>query len=107
MQHSQLSVSRDFSRYPAGRYKSDGPHSGERFRDEFLVPAMEAGKQVTIDLDGVRGFGSSFLEEAFGGLVRKGYASDSVLETFDLVSKDPSIVIEIREYVLKAADDNA
>lgn len=106
MPHRQLSVARDFSRYPAGRFKTDGPYSGERFREEFLIPAVDAGEKVTIDLDGVRGFGSSFLEEAFGGLVRKGYSPSAVLDIFDLASKDPSLTMEIREYILHATDGN-
>ena len=30
-------------------------------------------EKLTIDIDGVRAFGSSFIEEAFGGLIRLGY----------------------------------
>ena len=64
----------EFTTAPGGRYRKDGEKSGEEFRDEHLLPAvlaaLEAGKTVTIDLDGVIGYGSSFLEEAFGGLER-------------------------------------
>ena len=60
-----------------------------------------------IDLDGVRGFGSSFLEEAFGGLVRKGYPPEMVLGTFTLRSSDPSLVMEIEDYVIHGADGSA
>lgn len=102
MMNNQLSVARDFSRYPAGRYKSDGPFSGERFRDELLVPAINSGARITIDLDGVRGFGSSFLEEAFGGLVRVGYQPELILQAFELESQDPSLIMEIKEYILNA-----
>lgn len=106
MRTRHLSIARDFSRYPAGRFKSDGPYSGEKFRDDFLVPAMETGELMTIDLDGVRGFGSSFLEEAFGGLVRNGYSSEKVLRTFTFVSSDPSLKVEIEDYVRHGADGN-
>jgi hypothetical protein len=62
---------------PGGRYVSDGLFSGEWFREEVLRPAVshaiESGEKVRVDLDGAPGYGSSFLEEAFGGLVRKGY----------------------------------
>jgi hypothetical protein len=68
----KLSVAKDFSEFPAGRHLDDGPHSGERFREEFLVPGLKSdGPIVEVDLDGTMGYGSSFLEEAFGGLVRK------------------------------------
>ena len=102
-----LSIARDFTRHPAGRYRSDGPYSGEQFRDDFLVPAMQTGEPVEIDLDGVRGFGSSFLEEAFGGLARKGYSPESILSVFTLRSSDPSIVVEIEDYIRHGADGSA
>ena len=70
-----LRVAEDFSRSPSGRYLSDGPNSGERFREELLYPAIVNGK-VEVVLDGVLTLGSSFLDEAFGGLVReKGMAA--------------------------------
>lgn len=65
-----LSVARDFSVTPGGRYRRISEFSGEDFRERYLVPAVTAGKQITIDLDGVLGYGSSFLEEVFGGIVR-------------------------------------
>src|SRR5688572_16798632 len=65
-----INVARDFSTAPSGRHPEDGPHNGERFRLEWLVPSLEDPEGVEIQLDGVSGFGSSFLEEAFAGLVR-------------------------------------
>ena len=65
-----LTIAQDFSRSPSGRYFSDGPNSGQRFREEFLYPALSADK-VEVVLDGVLTLGSSFLDEAFGGLVRE------------------------------------
>lgn len=66
-----ISIANDFSKSPAGRYRHEGPNSGEKFRDDILVPALKdhAGT-IIIDMDGVVGYGSSFLEEAFGGLIR-------------------------------------
>ncbi|MBX9944420.1 MAG: STAS-like domain-containing protein [Reyranella sp.] len=65
----ELYVARDFSKLPAGRYRSDGPHSGEVFREDYLIPNLEKGLVIVI-LDGTDGYPSSFLEEAFGGLAR-------------------------------------
>jgi hypothetical protein len=65
-----ISIANDFSKFPAGRYESDGPASGQSFREKHLKPALDANDMVTVDMDGVLGYGSSFLEEAFGGLVR-------------------------------------
>ncbi|MBD8654730.1 STAS-like domain-containing protein [Oxalobacteraceae sp. CFBP 13730] len=70
MEIMNVSIAKQFSETPSGRYVEDGPASGQRFREEFLVPALQSGKSVAVDLDGAVGFGSSFLEEAFGGLVR-------------------------------------
>jgi hypothetical protein len=67
---------RDYAAAPGGRYRKDGPYSGEEYRDDVLVPVLLAAvgrnEQVVVELDGVSGYGSSFLEEVFGGLVRRG-----------------------------------
>lgn len=72
MATTQLSIAKNFSEFPAGREPEDGPFSGERFREELLAPLLtNTDDVVEVDLDGTMGYGSSFLEEAFGGLVRK------------------------------------
>lgn len=93
-----INIARDFSRAPAGRFISDGPNSGERFRKQFLVPALQADTDLVLELDGTRGYGSSFLEEAFGGLVRMGYAAADLLRRIKLRTTDPSLVSEIQSY---------
>ena len=80
--------------YPGGRYISDGPFSGEAFRDEILLPALLAsiatGQRLQVVLDGVPGYGSSFLEEAFGGLVRSGeLGPNDVLSGLTVVAESP------------------
>lgn len=65
-----LSVARQFSRFPGGRFKRISDNSGEEFRDDVLIPALRREAKIIVDLDGVVGYGSSFLEEVFGGLVR-------------------------------------
>ncbi|HEY8748624.1 MAG TPA: STAS-like domain-containing protein [Tepidisphaeraceae bacterium] len=67
-----IKIARDYSDTPLGRYPSDGEYNGSRFRDEFMRPALEQGP-VAVDIDDAEGYGSSFLEEAFGGLVRGGF----------------------------------
>lgn len=68
-----IKIATDYSDTPVGRYPTDSDYNGERFREEFLTPALRAHDEVVVDIDDVEGFGSSFLEESFGGLVRKGY----------------------------------
>lgn len=95
-------VASDFSRHPAGRHVTDGPYSGEAFRIKFIEPHLRAGKELLIDLDGARGYGSSFLEEAFGGLVRQGFAASELQKKITLASKNASLKYEIADYISKA-----
>ena len=102
MEQTVINIEKQFSKYPAGRYKADGPYSGERFRDDFLLPALKTqGGRVVVELDGARGYGSSFLEEAFGGLVRAGFTAEQLLDRLHLQSQDVSLLDEIREYILE------
>lgn len=104
MEDITINVAKDFSRFPAGRYTRDGNNSGERFRDEYLVPAFEKPEcKVTIDFDGTRGVASSFLEESFGGLVRKGFGAGDIQNRLQVKASDHSIALEIRKYIDEAA----
>ena len=95
-----LNVAKDFSAFPAGRFYDDGKFSGERFREEFLRKFIDQPETVEIHLDGTEGYGSSFLEEAFGGLVRMGYIStEGFHNKFSLVSDDGALIKEIYKYV--------
>jgi len=80
-----INVAEDFTRYPGGRYREDGEHSGEEFREDVLVPALERARassgRVIVVLDGVTGYPSSFLEEAFGGLVRERHFTAGTLKS--------------------------
>jgi hypothetical protein len=88
-----IDIGSDFSRTPGGRLISDGPDSGQLFRERTLVPALQAavrsGEKVTVVLDGPRGYLSSFLEEAFGGLIRFGFFDAKQLKQYlEIVAKD-------------------
>ena len=90
-----IRIAADFSKYPAGRYRQDGPSSGEAFREDHLKPALVDPDvtKVIVWLDGVAGFGSSFLDEAFGGLVRAcGFTKDFL---------DEHLAVETTEQDLK------
>lgn len=95
---TKLSVAKDFSKFPAGRYESDGPHSAVAFR-ALLVKALSNGP-VRVQLDGTMGFGSSFLEEAFGGLVCTcGFKAAELRDNLTFESSDPSLPLEIWSYI--------
>lgn len=66
-----INLGREFAKDLGPRYFALGPHSGEEFRDDVLIPAFKQANTVIVDLDDVEGFSASFLEEAFGGLVRE------------------------------------
>lgn len=94
-----LTVATDFSKSPAGRFFTDGPNSGQRFREELLYPALQSGK-VEVDLDGVLTMGSSFLDEAFGGLVReKGFKPGVLRDKLVVKSRLKTYVNRIWSYI--------
>lgn len=106
----KIDLARDFGRYPAGRFISDGPYSGQRFREDFLLPKLNElppDAELEIDLDGARGFGSSFLEEAFGGLVRVHKLNkDNLQRILRFKCRDKSLELEARHYINEAQPSN-
>ena len=76
----ELNIAKDFSKTPAGRSEeAHGHHSGETFRESMLWPkldqAIKSNTELKVVLDGTAGYPASFLDEAFGGLIRKGYCN--------------------------------
>lgn len=85
----QISIAKQFSDTPGGRFISDGKFSGEQFRKELLLPAIETGENVVIDLEGVLGLPPSFLEEAFGGLIRSGVSVNRLSRQLTIAWRSP------------------
>lgn len=86
----------DFSTYPIGRDDDDSDFNGAKFRRDWLVPALrhaiEVNGKLHVSFRGVLSFGSSFLEEAFAGLISKeGFAKEIVQRTLviDVDAGDP------------------
>ena len=99
----KIKIADDFSETPGGRYISEGPYSGEKFRKEILRPrydeAKSTGKKIFIDLDDCYGYATSFLEEAFGGLARE-LGSKKILDIIEFKSDDePGLIQMVRDYV--------
>lgn len=90
-----ISIAKDFSETPYGRYREDGPESGEVFREEHLLPALKRGS-VELDIDGLDGLPSSFWEEALGGLVRRGLKIDEIRNKLSIVCTDPELATFVR-----------
>lgn len=106
----QLSIANDFSKTPGVRYPQEGEFSGEEFRDKVLIPkideAIKRGVQIEVDLDGTYGLGPSFLEEAFGGLIRKGFDYGQLMSILKFKSIEvPYYIDDIKKY-LKEANEN-
>ena len=102
-QAMEIDVARSFTPYPVGRTRSDGRYSGEVFRDDHLVPALKKAGAVTVVMDGAKGYGSSFLEEAFGGLVcRRGFEPGQLKERLVIKTKDSLLRAEIWSYIEEA-----
>jgi len=100
-----IKISTDFSDVPLGRYSTDSDYSGERFREDFLRPALNSDEKVSVNIDGAEGYGSSFLEEAFGGLIRKGpFTREQLKKCLIIVNNDASFRI-YRDLIWKYIDE--
>ncbi len=111
-----IDVANQFNTYPVGRTAEDSTFNGEKFRNELLVPELKRAnsahpkQKVIVDIDGVRSFGSSFLEEAFGGLVRKGFYTRSELDSLlEIRCTKPHLIFfkqAINSYIREARAEN-
>lgn len=102
----EISIARDFSRTPGGRFRRHGPFSGEEFRERVLLPTLAARAPdiVQITFDGVAGLPSSFLEEAFGGLVR---LDEKAAKRITFTTSEPALFPYVRlaqKYVREASE---
>jgi STAS-like domain of unknown function (DUF4325) len=112
MGQANIKISRDFSPTPGPRYIKEGPFSGEEFREKTLFPAIQQAIQtkgkVLVDLDGTAGYGTSFLEEAFGGLIRiRKVEYQDIIKALDIVSNEESFLKEdIHQYLTDAQKES-
>ena len=103
MSNFVINLAKDFADRPFGRYREDGGRSAEVFRDDLLIPAIKQHSRVELDLSGTNYYGSSFLEETFGGLVRSGFSEAQLRQKLEIVhTMLPSIVEEAWMYIREA-----
>lgn len=88
---------------PGPRYETIGPSSGEEFK-KLLSKSLKGGDPLLIDLDGTLGYGSSFLEESFGGLVREGLEPSLIRKITFISEEEPELIEEIKKYIEDAID---
>lgn len=87
----KITIVNDFSKTPGGRKIEEGAFSGEAFLKDVLLPkykdAVSNDEKLEIDFDGTFGYSPSFLDESFGGLVRK-IKEKGILNNIEIESKD-------------------
>ena len=97
-----INIARDYTRMPGGRHISEGSYSGEDFRETILKPkyleAKKNGDELTVNLDGGFGYATSFLEEAFGGLVRD-LEDPDILNIHIVSDEEPAWLGKIESYI--------
>lgn len=101
-------IAKDYTDTPGPRYESEGPFSGENFRNtvllELLKKAQEQKTTILIDFDGGYGYPTSFLEEAFGGTVRV-TKNKNLLSLISFKSEEePSLINEVESYIKSAIE---
>lgn len=102
-----FSIAKEFSRTPSARTEAEGKHPGMQLRKllyPILIDCIETKEKIKIDLDGTAGYGTSFLEETFGGLIRNEGLLLSDLEKVMLFKTDeePELEEEIWDYIKDA-----
>lgn len=89
---------------PGPRFKKLGPNSGEEFR-AWIITELKRDNNLEIDLDGTEGYGSSFLEESFGGLIRVGIQPELVKNIKIISTEQPDLLLEIDDYINDAINE--
>lgn len=109
----KINISKDFSPAPGPRYIHEGNNSGELFRKEILFnrvnEALENNLPFEVNLDGTAGYGTSFLEESFGGLIRiHKLPIENIIKNMRIISEEePYLIEDINGYLNDAANEES
>lgn len=103
-----INIAKDYSMTPGGRLTKEGRYSGEDFRKSLLKPkyllARENNEKLQVNLDGGFGYATSFLEEAFGGLVRD--LGEKEIADIEIISdEEPELIGKIKSYIDEALQE--
>jgi phosphomannomutase len=98
-----INIAEEFAAEPGARTYDDGPKSGQEFFDDLLRPrfaeALNKKEKLKVILDGVEGYASSFLNEAFRRLGNE-FGPDIVMENLLIISNEiPKYARKIKESV--------
>ena len=97
----------DFTKNLGPRYKEMNgmktKHSGEEYRDDYLIPMLKDQKvdKFILDINNTQG-STSFWEEAFGGAVRAGFTRDKINSKIELISDDNELINDIQIFMKNA-----
>ena len=58
-----IEIAEEFTDAPGGRFITDGPFSGEEFRQKFVEPLLKDFDQVILQTNGLYGLPHSFISE--------------------------------------------
>ncbi|HTE01655.1 MAG TPA: STAS-like domain-containing protein [Mucilaginibacter sp.] len=108
----KVKIARDFTPTPGPRYIKEGKWSGEQFRTEkfynIFNDAIQSNKNIIVDLDGTLGYGTSFLEEIFGGLIREHHLDyNQIVNRLQIIStEEPYLKDDILAYLKDAHEES-
>jgi hypothetical protein len=93
-----INIAEDFSDSPGARYRTDGPHSGEEFYEDFLRSKLnlvwkDKKRGIFLNLDGTYGYASSFWSEVFIRVVRDFKDKKTIKKKFKFKSEDEPLLI--------------
>lgn len=89
-------------KYQGPRYIRLGPESGEEFRDTYLLKWLDSNKheeKLIVDFEGTIVYTPSFLEESFGGAIRKGYRQ---VEKIEFIHMEKDALNQVTKYIQDA-----
>lgn len=97
-----FNVAKEFSRFPGGRRRDHGRHSGEEFRETVAIPLLEKYSRVKFVLTGSAGYSTGFLDEAFGELGAL-YGYEALAQRIELEAEDDPDAVYIAWQRIKDA----
>lgn len=106
MKEITYNIAESYTKKPGPRYTWQGTKSGQDFLENVLLTLFDnvviENQILTINLDKTVGYGSSFLEEAFGGLTRE-RGIKLVSNHLRFISHEEEFLIdEINNYIKEA-----
>ena len=106
MKEKIINIVKDFSEVPYGRTKKHGPNNGTVFR-KILVDALKENDIVKVDFEDLIFIpGSSFMDEAFGGLTRdEGLAESELKKRLRIINSSESIKEEVEQEIEEGVEE--